>query len=165
MMPSARVARVTGINIDHFELPANVERFRQQFEQLELDYFQGANLVEAMFCFQRALALKPLSIRSVNTVLAVHAGCMTLSRNERTEELLLACREAFAVLLEALVFATQTEREVVLLLLEGNPVVRSEHLGDRATDGFAALADKVFGVDELLTQVRRDGLGSHSTVV
>ena len=137
------------MNLSSFELPANSDRFWQQLSQLEGDYPAGANLVEAMFCFQRCSKLIPLVVRSINTVLAVHSGCMGLTRKDRCGEFLLACREAYVSMIEQLRIASDVERETVLLLLEGRPGIRADYFRSTRNAGPAELAEMVFGLEEL----------------
>lgn len=136
-------------DLSNFELPPDEERFWSRTAELRVDFPAGIRLIEAMLCFQRAADLKTLSVRSINTVLAVHSGCMGMTRDGRIEEFVLACREAFVVLVEHLFMRTDHERNIVTALLRIICGEQAGYLEFGKTIPHEAIVEKVFFADNI----------------
>lgn len=137
------------LDVGNFDLPADEERFWRRTAELIGDFPIGIRLIEAMLCFQRANDLRTLSVRSINTVLAVHSGCMGMTRDGRIEEFVLACREAFVVLVEHLFMRTDHERNIVTALLRIICGEQAGYLEFGKTIPHEAIVEKVFFADNI----------------
>lgn len=137
------------LDVGNFELPADEERFWRRTAELLKDFPRGIRLIEAMLCFQRAADLKTLSVRTINTVLAVHSGCMGMTRDCRVAEFVLACREAFIVLVEHLCLRSDHERNIVTALLRVIFGAQADYLEFGKSIPHEAIVDKVFFADNI----------------
>ena len=134
-------------DVGNFELPADEERFWSRTAELIKDFPRGIRMIEAMLCFQRAADLKTFSVRSINTVLAVHSGCMGMARDNRVEEFIFACREAFIVLVEHLCLKSDHERNIVTALLRVLFGEQANYLEFCKSIPHEALVERVFFAD------------------